>query len=655
MNKKYFNFALLFLVSMCLALQTQAVPGDLDPTFGTGGKLTTDFGNHENGNSAALQSDGKIVVVGRAFANFGGFRDNFAVARYNTDGTLDTSFDGDGKVITPVGTGNAIAYSVAIQADGKIVVAGVGRTDGNEFAVVRYNSDGSLDTTFDGDGKVLTNITDTFNNQPINSQDDATEVLIQTNGKIIVIGNTALPIFGLAAVRYNSDGSLDTSFGNSGIKTLQYFSSSLVFRNLYATSSALQTNGKIVIGGYVNIPISFDFVIIRLNSDGSPDTSFGFNYSETPFMVENPGFTLTPIGTPSFNDEITDIAVQNDGKIVVVGRTYRGNIAGEPVPSRFAIARLNTNGTLDSGFENDGIVITPYFISEGSDGDGGQSLVIQSDDKIVVGGNADSAATNGSNADFALARYNSNGTLDNTFGQDGKVMTPFNITIGSATIRGNESANELLLQNDGKIVAVGTTAIGAPNDFALARYNNDSTTNNTNFDFDGDSKTDIGIFRPAPSEWWYLRSSDGANRAFQFGSSTDKIVPADYTGDGKTDLAFYRPTSSEWFVLRSEDFTFYGFQFGTSGDKPAPGDFDRDGKADPAVFRPSQTAWYIANSSGGTTITQFGVAEDIPQVNDYDGDGKADLAVFRPTPAEWWIRSSSGQHGQSLSIRDNRR
>ena len=168
------------------------------------------------------------------------------------------------------------------------------------------------------------------------------------------------------------------------------------------------------------------------------------------------------------------------------------------------------------------------------------------------------------------------------------------------------------------------------------------TTSTTRFDFDGDKKTDISIFRPAPGEWWYLRSSDNTNRALKFGTSTDKIVPADYTGDGKTDVAFFRPSTGQWFILRSEDQTFFAFPFGASGDIPAPGDFDGDGKADPAVFRPSNATWYILKSTGGTDIRQFGVAEDIPQVADYDGDGKADLGVFRPTPSQWWIAQSTG-------------
>lgn len=162
------------------------------------------------------------------------------------------------------------------------------------------------------------------------------------------------------------------------------------------------------------------------------------------------------------------------------------------------------------------------------------------------------------------------------------------------------------------------------------------------FDFDGDRKTDIGIFRPSNGQWWHLRSSDSASRAVQFGTSTDVRVPADYTGDGKVDIAFWRPSTGQWFIIRSEDGSFYAFPFGANGDIPAPGDFDRDGRADAAVYRPSNGGWYILLATGGTIAQQFGIAEDKPVVADYDGDGKDDIAVFRPSSAQWWISKSSG-------------
>jgi Metallo-peptidase family M12 len=166
---------------------------------------------------------------------------------------------------------------------------------------------------------------------------------------------------------------------------------------------------------------------------------------------------------------------------------------------------------------------------------------------------------------------------------------------------------------------------------------------NIRFDFDGDTRADISIFRPALGEWWYLRSSSGGNVAFTFGNASDRIVPADYTGDGRTDVALFRPSTGEWFVLRSESNTFYSFPFGTSTDIPAPGDYDGDNKTDAAVFRPSTVTWFILRSLGGTSIVPFGASGDVPVIADYDGDDRDDIAIFRPSVGQWWIsRSRAG-------------
>ena len=164
----------------------------------------------------------------------------------------------------------------------------------------------------------------------------------------------------------------------------------------------------------------------------------------------------------------------------------------------------------------------------------------------------------------------------------------------------------------------------------------------TPFDFDGDGKTDVGVFRPSDGSWWYVRSIDSQFRVFRFGLSTDILTPGDFTGDGRTDIAVFRPSTGFWFIQRSEDNSFFSFPFGQAGDKPAPADYDGDGRADAAVFRPSSATWYILNSSGsGTSIVNFGSSGDFPAVADYDGDGKADIAIFRPSDGSWWYRRSS--------------
>jgi len=576
-------------------VQTPAAPGDLDLSFGSGGKVITPIGSsHDYANSVAIQVDGKIVAAGRS----NGANYDFAVVRYNTDGTLDTSFGGTGKVVTPVGS-YSVANSVAIQTDGKIVVAGNSFNGANiDFAVVRYNTNGTLDTSFNGTGKVVTAVGGGY--------DSAQSVAIQADGKIVAAGggyNDADVDF--AVVRYNTNGTLDTSFGGTGKVVTPIDSNS----GDLAQSVAIQSDGKIVAAGYSIGSTDGDFAVVRYNTNGSLDTSFN-----------GTGKVVTPVG--SSDDYARAVAIQSDGKIVAAGSSYTGQ------NNDFAVVRYNTDGTLDTSFNGTGKVVTPIGSSSA---DYAASVAIHSDGKIVAAG----ASYNPAGADFAVVRYNTNGALDTSFNGTGKVVTPF----GSF----DDVASSVAIQPDGKIVAAGYSVNGADHDFALVRYLGGSNIR-TPFDFDGDRKTDLSIFRPGPGEWWYNRSLDGGNRAFQFGAGTDTIAPADFTGDGKTDVAFFRPSTGQWFVLRSEDLSFYAFPFGTNGDVPVPADYDADGKADAAVFRPSTLTWFIQKSGGGTDIIGFGAAGDVPTVADYDGDGKADIAIYRPNAtggAQWWVRRSS--------------
>jgi len=232
-------------------------------------------------------------------------------------------------------------------------------------------------------------------------------------------------------------------------------------------------------------------------------------------------------------------------------------------------------------------------------------------------------------------------TVKISFSTDGGLTFPTTI-LGSTANDGTETVTipnvttsqaRIKVEGEGKIFF----------DMSDVNFSVNAATSNLKapFDYDGDDKTDLSVFRPGPGEWWYLKSSTGGNAAAAFGTSTDRIVPGDYTGDNKTDFAFWRPSTGQWFVLRSEDFSFYAYPFGSSTDTPVPADYDGDNKTDSAVFRPSTNTWYIQKSTGGTDIIGFGASGDKPAIADYDGDGKADIAIFRPASGQWWIRRSS--------------
>ena len=402
--------------------------GDLDLSFGVAGKVITDFsGGYNPALSVALQPDGKIVVTGSAPGNEG----DFAVARYNSDGSLDQTFGLNGLATTDFFHGSDSAFDVVVQPNGKIVVAGacdvpVGSSGyESQFALARFTSDGYLDTTFGSAGKV--------NSDFSSGRDIAFSLALQAHGKIVVAGqvNRKGTNLDFAVARYNGDGSLDKTFGLAG-KVTTDFGGGLDQPH----GVAIQSDGKIVVAGiaYTGIGQRPDFAVARYHIDGNPDLTFGLS-----------GKALTPIGHRS---QAYSVALQPDGKIVVAGWAYFPGFAG---PS-MAVARYNSNGSLDATFGKSGIVAHKI----GSN-DYARCVAVQSDGKIVIAGQSKIA----DNYDFALARYHSEGSPDTTFGSGGVVITDF--------FGADDFARGLALQNDGKIVVAGYTT-GTYTDFAIARY-----------------------------------------------------------------------------------------------------------------------------------------------------------------------------------------
>lgn len=379
-------------------------------------------------------------------------------AAFSQPGSLDLTFGNGGKVQTSIAPGFSNGSAVVMQSDGKIVVAGQNFNNGGnyDFALVRYNSNGTLDNTFGSGGIVTT---------PNSSGDFGFSVVIQTNGKIVLAGYTN-GSSDFTLIRYNSDGTLDNTFGSGGMATTPHLGGSD-----YEISVSIQTDGKIVMAGssYQDCPSSCnqDFALFRYNSDGTLDNTFG-----------NGGMVYTDFGSQFYDatDRGFSVAIQTDGKIVEAGWT------DSAIPSSdFGLVRYNNDGTLDNTFGVGGKVTTNFGSATGAVI---YSLAIQTDGRIIGAGYCGF----GGFGHFALARYNNDGSLDNSFGSGGKTTTVFGSNAGNASDKGYSVA----IQTDGKIVMSGTSYDSITgHDFTLVRYNGDGSMDNT-FGYGGMVTTDFG-------------------------------------------------------------------------------------------------------------------------------------------------------------------
>ena len=428
-------------LAMMAALATPALAaaGDLDPTFGTGGKVTTTFGpaSGDFGLDMAIQTDGMIVVAGFSFtiATPG----DFALARYTPTGALDGSFGSGGKVTTPIGAGDDQAQAVAVQSDGKIIAAGYG-SDARvfspdctyDFALARYTSTGALDGSFGSGGKVRT---------PVGTCIDAiTDVTVQPDGKILAVGTAFNPATGsldFAMARYASTGALDGTFGSGGTVI-----TAMSNARDHPTGIALQPDGKIVVAGWAGRSRHRDWALARYTPTGALDGSFGSG-----------GKVITDLG--SGEDLASALVLQPDGRIVVAGSVEMAATSDD-----FALIRYTSTGALDVSFGSGGMVTTDFGLTFG---DEATAAALQSDGKIIAAGSVQ-IDVNGRTA-FALARYTSTGALDGSFGFGGRQATPFTSADGH-----DSQAEGVTLQSDGKIVAAGWVGEA---DFALARYENE--------------------------------------------------------------------------------------------------------------------------------------------------------------------------------------
>ena len=420
-NYKRIFLTLILLVSNISFSQS----GNLDTTFGNQGKVNTIFGQYlSDVNSVVLQPDGKIITGNNVF-NQGGYQ-QMGIARYSTEGILDTTFGEEGKMISSFSEFKMTLNSMVMQTDGKIV--GGGYRTGSEIPIsesilVRYNSNGTLDTSFGNNGLVFKS------SKWINA------VVLQPDGKIITAG---ISFDGSQRfqelMRYDAQGVLDSNFGNNGIVT-----TAIGERN-FGYDVTLQSDGKIVAAGATSLTSSSntDLVITRYLNNGALDTNFG-----------TAGIVMFDIGD---NDEAKAVKIQNDGKIIFIGAKR--------------LIRLLINGQLDNGFGTNGMVQLNLF---------GGDIGLESDGKIIVVGSCENSQ---GYTDVGLTRYLSSGELDTPFGTNGMETTSLGESVRSGV-------RALKIQPDGKIVVGGAKSeafySSHPNSILL-RYNFKSLAN-TDFNF----------------------------------------------------------------------------------------------------------------------------------------------------------------------------
>jgi uncharacterized delta-60 repeat protein len=369
-------------------------------------------------------------------------------------GTLDPTFGTGGTFMVAPGE----ARGVVIQSDGKIVIAALGPyANGNSFTLLRFNADGSADTSFGLGGKAVGN----FGGQNLASEEVMALVLLG-DGNLVVGGWGTLLLNGqsstqFALARFDASGNLDTSFGTAG-KAYASFGN----RQSLMWSLAIQSDGKLVAAGgtYQSATANYDFALARFLSNGSPDATFG-----------NGGTVVTDVQGSRTDDTAQSVALQSDGKIVVAGWTQLSN-GDQPI----ALARYDADGSLDATFGNGGRTWSTSIVI----GSGRARLALQSDGRMLVSSTAPANAE-----DFALSRFNSDASVDTAFGTNGTVTTDFN---GGT----QERAMTLMVQGDGKVIVAGFSYLGQSGDqFALARYRPDGSLD-ANFGSGGKVVTDFG-------------------------------------------------------------------------------------------------------------------------------------------------------------------
>lgn len=394
--------------------------GALDTSFNGSGRVLADvLGLGDYGQAIGVQSNGRILVAGYTS---NGINTDIALTRHLADGSIDTSFGSGGKVVTDLFNSGEQALDIAIQTDGRILIAGYfDNGNDNGACVIRYTTEGDLDPSFGSNGLV------TYD-QP-GFDEKGSGIAIQPDGKVIMVGSTTVNgTSDVLLVRFETDGSPDSTFGGNGTVVTD-----IEAMDDYGEKLALQDNLNIVVAATSRLSSGFAMVAMRFLPDGQLDTDF-----------DGDGLAVAPFSSGS--EQARGIAIQTDQKLILAGNTFNGTNFD------LALARFSTNGATDNSFDGDGLVETDLAGQHDFLG----NVVFQRGGRIIVCG----WTQNGSDYNYALARYLSDGTLDGDFDGDGMTTTDF---FGSP-----DYATALALQSDGRIVLAGRS--GFTPDFSIARY-----------------------------------------------------------------------------------------------------------------------------------------------------------------------------------------
>jgi uncharacterized delta-60 repeat protein len=650
---KNFCIAIIAIALTLGSVFTLRVNAQLDPAFGTNGISGFLDSNSRYTLGFFALPDGKFLAVSNRAAFSSNGTGPYDLIRINADGSTDTSYGNGGVVQLPIPFittfGVVRIYASAMQPDGKIVVVG---TDNNDGLILRFNPDGTADTSFSNDGIDRPNV----NN---NATDAIGTVLIQPDGKIIVSGYTSTTNAPAFFIRYNADGTLDSGFGSQG------YSVPGGVLNI-PTGLLMQSTGKYVVSG------SAGNVLRRINADGSLDSSFIAPNTSSYYLY----------------------AIQPDDRILAGTRIDRNESLGRTYDDSL-ITRLNADGSVDSGFGTGGTLIFNW--NRYSSG-GVQGITVPPDGRLLFSGYAEIAPNRSKYRDRVGAAA---------------LVSPAGVVTGKFLMPGfpeMSPGNHVVVLPNGKFVFSGVlTSFQAAVQWKLyfARINGVPLesyrfkANPFDFVFTMDGIADATVFRPGNMHWYGIGAFPFGS-AFPFGTGSDILVPADYVknfpykddftvemayfrpgtgdwhispdngnpdntivihwgqngdipapadydGDAKADLAVFRPSTGDWYIRNSNDNSFTALHWGAIGDKPVPADYDGDGRDDIGVFRPSTGDWYIVKSAGGFLFLHFGANGDIPVQEDYDGDGKADISVWRPSDGTWYRLNSSDDSFYALN------